>query len=295
MASRPQDPRDGDGAPRRSGRGASFVPRPDRVPPSGWSAPPPEDEATAPGWDVPPPPDAPPPDAHLSGRVARSAPPGSIPRTRPGAARADAVPRMETVRVTAPDLRRRALLQRTRSRLTFTAGGFVVLFLALLVKLSLATVFDPLRPPPRQDRVASLLHDPAALAAALPAHRAMITDRHGQILAISLPFGRALCRSAPDRRSRRGGGAVAPGAARSRRRPGGAAAGRQPSPVRLSRPRDHAGGGRGGQRPRHPGDRLPAHRDPPLPDGPARRAGAGRRRYRSDTAWPGWRSISTSA
>ncbi len=114
-------------------------------------------------------------------------PPGGIPRTRRGAARADAVPRMETVRVTAPDLRRRALQQRTRNRLVATIGGLLVLFAALLVKLSLATVLMPLRPPPARHRVASLLDHPAELAAPLPEHRAMITDRHGHILAISLP------------------------------------------------------------------------------------------------------------
>ncbi|MDE2581243.1 MAG: penicillin-binding protein 2, partial [Rhodospirillales bacterium] len=113
-------------------------------------------------------------------------PPGA-PRTRVGAARSDAVPRMETVRVTAPDLRRRVLQQRTRSRLIMTAGGFVALFAALLLKLTLATVLAPLRPPPPRNSVASLIDHPATLAASLPVHRAMITDRRGQILAISLP------------------------------------------------------------------------------------------------------------
>ncbi len=94
---------------------------------------------------------------------------------------------METVRLTAPDLLRRARLQRTHSRLVATVGGFVVLFLAVLVKLSLATVFAPLRPPPPRHRVARLLDDPSALGAAAPVHRGMITDRRGQILAISLP------------------------------------------------------------------------------------------------------------
>ncbi|MGH7041189.1 MAG: peptidoglycan D,D-transpeptidase FtsI family protein, partial [Acetobacteraceae bacterium] len=162
----------------------------------------PRDAARPPGWDDALPPDAPPPDAPPPGALPlgvpplgapspgglpRSVPPGGIPRTRPGAARLDAVPRMETVRVTAPDLRRRALQQRTRNRLVATAGGFVVLFAALLVKLSLATVFAPLRPPPARHRLASLLDHPAELAAPLPVHRAMITDRDGQILAISLP------------------------------------------------------------------------------------------------------------
>ena len=63
------------------------------------------------------------------------APPAdSVPRRTParrtGAARADAVPRMETVRVTEPDLLRRAALEKTRTRLVYAAFGFGLLFLA---------------------------------------------------------------------------------------------------------------------------------------------------------------------
>ena len=176
MARPPQDPRDTPRLPGGPGRAAR-----ETAAPHGRGGVRPEEDAPPSGWDTPPPPDAPPPDAP-PGAV-----PGGIPRTRRGAARADAVPRMETVRVTAPDLRRRALQQRTRTRLVATTGGFIALFAALLVKLSLATVLTPLRPPPARHRVASLLDHPAELAAPLPEHRAMITDRHGQILAISLP------------------------------------------------------------------------------------------------------------
>lgn len=178
----PQDPHNAAVPPHRDGSGAAPASRSGHAATVGWEAPSPEGDPPPPGWDTPPPPDAPPPGSPLS-----PAAPRATPRTRPGAARADAVPRMETVRVTAPDLHRRALQQRTRARLMMTAGGFVALFAALLVKLSLATVLAPLRPPPPRNRVASLLGHPAALAAPLPAHRAMITDRHGQILAISLP------------------------------------------------------------------------------------------------------------
>src|SRR5579875_879861 len=58
------------------------------------------------------------------------------PAHRTGAARADAVPRMENVRVTAPDLKRRAALERTRSRLVFASIGFAALFCAVLLKLA---------------------------------------------------------------------------------------------------------------------------------------------------------------
>ena len=65
-----------------------------------------------------PPPDSPPFNGGRYGRPAQ----------RRGASRYDAVPRMENVRVTAPDLERRAALEQTRSRLVIAAGGFTVLF-----------------------------------------------------------------------------------------------------------------------------------------------------------------------
>jgi cell division protein FtsI (penicillin-binding protein 3) len=102
-----------------------------------------------------------------------------------GAPHAGAVPRMEHVRVTAPDLRRRAALERSRPRLVFAAGFFLLLFAAVVAKLAAATVLDPLAPPPRVDA------EPRRplLADAPPLHqvRASITDRNGEILAISLP------------------------------------------------------------------------------------------------------------
>ena len=107
-------------------------------------------------------------------------------------------PRVQTVRVTAPDLARRAALEKTRGRLLFAASGFTVLFAAVMVKLAMATVVVPMQP-----RRASLeagrlppLPDPNATAdapAAEPARdtgphpRATITDRNGEILAVSLP------------------------------------------------------------------------------------------------------------
>jgi cell division protein FtsI (penicillin-binding protein 3) len=114
-------------------------------------------------------------------------PPNSTPAFRVGAAREDAVPRMETVRVTRPDLQRRGALEKTRSRLVFTAFGFGVLFLAVVGKLTDATIIQPLMPHRPEHPIAELLAAPKQIDATELAQRAMITDRNGQILAISLP------------------------------------------------------------------------------------------------------------
>jgi cell division protein FtsI (penicillin-binding protein 3) len=112
-----------------------------------------------------------------------------------GSPLAGAVPRMETVRVTAPDLARRSNMEKTRGRLVLAACFFAVLFGAVVVKLADATVLQPIRPkplaqqrrpepPPPPGTVSS-----AASAADLSPHgaRATITDRNGEILAFSLP------------------------------------------------------------------------------------------------------------
>src|SRR5262245_54318796 len=79
-----------------------------------------------------------------------SPPANSTPRRSPahrrGAAPADTVPRIETVRVTQPDLQRRGALEMTRSRLVYTAFGFGLLFLAVIGKLADATILQPLAP-----------------------------------------------------------------------------------------------------------------------------------------------------
>jgi cell division protein FtsI (penicillin-binding protein 3) len=128
-----------------------------------------------------------------------SAPSASAIARRFGAPRQAAVPRMEDVRVTAPDLARRAVLERTRGRLVIAASFFALLFTAVTVKLALATMVlpMPLRAadmprPPAPPRAAALPPPPIAPAAVqafeMPhARRAMITDRNGEVLAISLP------------------------------------------------------------------------------------------------------------
>jgi cell division protein FtsI (penicillin-binding protein 3) len=126
--------------------------------------------------DLPPEPDSAPRNAY--GR----------PVHRRGAPRADAVVRMEHVRITEPDLKRRAALEKTRGRLVLAAIGFAVLFLAVVAKLADATILRPLMPHRPEREIADLLAPPKQDdAAALPGGRAEITDRNGQILAISLP------------------------------------------------------------------------------------------------------------
>ena len=104
---------------------------------------------------------------------------------------------MEHVRITAPDLKRRAALETTRSRLLVTAGGFALLFGAVVAKLASATIIFPMHPKlpavlahvPDPDVIASEDMDgpPPGTAPGVHGPRAMITDRNGEILAVSLP------------------------------------------------------------------------------------------------------------
>lgn len=117
-------------------------------------------KATLPGLEAPPAPDSPP-----HGRAAlRDATSGSQGRA--------------LVRVAAPDLARRAQLERTRTRLVFAAGGFALLFSAVGVKLTLATLLDPAMPRLRAAPVVPTAEPQVA--------RAAITDRNGEVLAVSL-------------------------------------------------------------------------------------------------------------
>ncbi len=107
---------------------------------------------------------------------------------RRGVARFEGLPRFEDVRVTAPDLARRAALEKMRSRLVIAAGGFTVLFSAVLAKLAVATILAPLAPHRIDRPVAEIVAAAPRLPieATLPGQRAMITDRNGQPMAISL-------------------------------------------------------------------------------------------------------------
>ena len=128
--------------------------------------------------------------------TAAPAPDAPPPAQRSAALRASPPTRIETVRVTAPDLELRATLERMRSRLVVTAAGFALLFGAVAAKLADATILFPMQPrraehaqrpaePPPEDAPAN----PTRLADVGPRTRAIITDRNGEMLAISLPTG----------------------------------------------------------------------------------------------------------
>jgi cell division protein FtsI (penicillin-binding protein 3) len=130
-----------------------------------------------------PPPDAPPPPRRRGTEATRLR----------GAPEAGAMPRMETVRITAPDLARRAALDRTRQRLVFTAGGFALLFGAVAAKLTSATVIFPMAPSKAEMKPlvpadgGDQAPDAPPAMAEMRRPRASILDRNGEILAISLP------------------------------------------------------------------------------------------------------------
>ncbi|WP_419728486.1 peptidoglycan D,D-transpeptidase FtsI family protein [Lichenicola sp.] len=101
------------------------------------------------------------------------------------------------VSVTGRDLAQRAAMEKMRVRLLAASAGFAVLFGAVSLKLAMATVLFPMAPAKRQigpqvPQIPTISTDPHAMFAddvGLPhVHRATITDRNGQILAISLPL-----------------------------------------------------------------------------------------------------------
>jgi cell division protein FtsI (penicillin-binding protein 3) len=105
-----------------------------------------------------------------------------------------AMPRMETVQITAPDLQRRAAMDLTRRRLVFTAGAFSLLFGGVTAKLVFATVLFPMAPSKAEMRPVipadpgpAPVGDAVSLVSGRRA-RATITDRNGEILAVSLPM-----------------------------------------------------------------------------------------------------------
>lgn len=92
-------------------------------------------------------------------------------------------PARAVVRVTQPDLQRRAILEKTRGRIVVAALGFATLFGAVVVKLAFATVIHP-----TEARRAAALSRPPAPPAETVVSRATVTDRNGEILAVSLPL-----------------------------------------------------------------------------------------------------------
>jgi cell division protein FtsI (penicillin-binding protein 3) len=89
------------------------------------------------------------------------------------------------VRLTSPDLRQRAALEKSRTRLVAVAAVFLMLFCAVAARLSFATLIDPMKPAPRI--VQQFTPEPPPAATAPPPGRASIIDANGQILAVSLP------------------------------------------------------------------------------------------------------------
>lgn len=107
---------------------------------------------------------------------------------------------METVRITAPDLARRAAVARSHRRIAVAIVFFVGIYAAVAAKLTDATVVQPMLPnqsliatdvPKLPPKPASFAASPAALPVVGHTHRAPIIDRNGQILAISLPMATA--------------------------------------------------------------------------------------------------------
>lgn len=105
--------------------------------------------------------------------------------------------RETVVSVTGRDLAQRASLEKMRVRLLVASVGFACLFGAVSLKLAAATVLFPMAPAKRQiasqvPQIPVINTDPHSMFAddtGLPhVHRATITDRNGQILAISLPL-----------------------------------------------------------------------------------------------------------
>jgi cell division protein FtsI (penicillin-binding protein 3) len=106
-----------------------------------------------------------------------------LPARRRGAPTRGAVPLMEQVRVTAPDLAQRRAVEGSRSRLIFAALAFTLLYGVLALRLTWATILHPILPPPAV--LAAM--KPVLDMTPPPPSRADITDRHGTILAVSLP------------------------------------------------------------------------------------------------------------
>ncbi|TCZ50666.1 peptidoglycan D,D-transpeptidase FtsI family protein, partial [Roseicella aquatilis] len=105
--------------------------------------------------------------------------PHAAPANRPAAtARPPAGSGRALVRVSGPELARRAQLETTRGRLVIAAAGFSLLFGAVGLKLAVATVFDPAQP---KLRAAARVPDGTPNVG-----RATITDRNGEVLAVSL-------------------------------------------------------------------------------------------------------------
>ncbi len=105
------------------------------------------------------------------------------PSRRQGDPERGATPRIEHVRVTAPDLQRRAHMEKARQRMVISAFLFAGLFMVLAGRLTYATVIHPVLP---TQAVLNAMQPQLDETPPAPG-RADITDRDGTILAVSLP------------------------------------------------------------------------------------------------------------
>lgn len=105
------------------------------------------------------------------------------PARRKGAPARGAVPMMEHVRVTSPDLVLRATVEKARGRMLVAVLLFVGLYGVLAFRLTYATILNPIHP--SHDVIAAM--QPVLSQVPPPPGRAEITDRNGIILAVSLP------------------------------------------------------------------------------------------------------------
>jgi cell division protein FtsI (penicillin-binding protein 3) len=105
------------------------------------------------------------------------------PSRKRGAPDRGAVPMMEQVRVTSPDLVQRATVDKARGRMLIAALLFAGLYSILVLRLTYATIIHPILPTPAV--LAAM--QPQLDETPPPPGRADITDRNGTILAVSLP------------------------------------------------------------------------------------------------------------
>ncbi|OYV33057.1 MAG: hypothetical protein B7Z81_11930, partial [Acidocella sp. 20-61-6] len=105
------------------------------------------------------------------------------PSRRKGAPERGAVPLMEHVRITSPELDQRAAVEKARGRLLLVAVGLTGLFSLLALRLTDVTILHPILP--SQAQLAAM--QPVLDVTPPPPGRANITDRNGTILAVSLP------------------------------------------------------------------------------------------------------------
>ncbi len=114
-----------------------------------------------------------------------------------GAPDSASVLRIEHIRLTSADAAATFSVRRTQGRLRVAGWLFIALFGLVAGKLALATVVDPMRPklvaqtrrpePPPATPPSAVPTAPTPAELGLRKARATITDRNGEILAISLP------------------------------------------------------------------------------------------------------------